>query len=98
MSEWQRILLDKAPEQFLRGLLHSDGCRTTNTFKTKLPSGRVAARAAHARARPVEAEHAARVRAVDRELLAFRRLDVGEEALVAAEEARLERRADRRAR
>ena len=31
------------PEQpFLRGLIHSDGCRTVNRFKTKLPSGRVA--------------------------------------------------------
>jgi hypothetical protein len=26
----------------LRGLLHSDGCRTVNRFTTKLPSGRVA--------------------------------------------------------
>ena len=26
----------------LSGLIHSDGCRTTNRFKTKLPSGRVA--------------------------------------------------------
>jgi hypothetical protein len=42
LREWQRIILDKAPEQFLRGLIHSDGCRTTNTFETQLPSGRVA--------------------------------------------------------
>ncbi|HET8537184.1 MAG TPA: hypothetical protein VFL73_08400 [Solirubrobacteraceae bacterium] len=42
LREWQRILLDRAPEQFLRGLIHSDGCRTTNTFSTKLPSGRIA--------------------------------------------------------
>jgi hypothetical protein len=27
----------------VRGLIHSDGCRTTNRFKTKLPSGGVAA-------------------------------------------------------
>jgi len=26
----------------VRGLIHSDGCRTTNRFKTTLPSGRVA--------------------------------------------------------
>ena len=26
----------------MRGLIHSDGCRTVNRFKTKLPSGRVA--------------------------------------------------------
>jgi hypothetical protein len=29
-------------DRFLRGLLHSDGCRTVNRFKTTLPSGRVA--------------------------------------------------------
>jgi hypothetical protein len=42
LREWQRILLHRAPQQFLRGLIHSDGCRTTNTFQTRLPSGRVA--------------------------------------------------------
>ena len=26
----------------MRGLIHSDGCRTGNRFKTRLPSGRVA--------------------------------------------------------
>ena len=26
----------------MRGLIHSDGCRTVNRFKTRLPSGRVA--------------------------------------------------------
>ncbi len=26
----------------MRGLIHSDGCRTINRFKTKLPSGGVA--------------------------------------------------------
>ena len=26
----------------MRGLIHSDGCRTINRFKTTLPSGRVA--------------------------------------------------------
>ena len=31
------------PRELLRGLIHSDGCRTINRFKTKLPSGRVAA-------------------------------------------------------
>jgi hypothetical protein len=29
--------------ELLRGLIHSDGCRCMNRFKTKLPSGRVAA-------------------------------------------------------
>jgi hypothetical protein len=39
---WQRRLTRSHPEQFLRGLIHSDGCRTINRFKTTLPSGRVA--------------------------------------------------------
>jgi len=42
LREWQRVLLDKAPQAFLRGLIHSDGCRTINRFRTTLPSGRVA--------------------------------------------------------
>lgn len=42
LRDWQRILLDRAPEAFLRGLIHSDGCRAMNTFSTRLPSGRVA--------------------------------------------------------
>ncbi len=28
--------------QAARGLIESDGCRTVNRFKTKLPSGRIA--------------------------------------------------------
>jgi hypothetical protein len=42
LADWQRAIVDAHPEQFLRGLIHSDGCRTVNRFKTKLPSGRVA--------------------------------------------------------
>jgi hypothetical protein len=42
LTEWQRELTHAHPEQLLRGLIHSDGCRTINRFKTKLPSGRVA--------------------------------------------------------
>jgi hypothetical protein len=30
------------PEEFVRGLIHSDGRRTINRFRTTLPSGRVA--------------------------------------------------------
>ena len=41
-AEWQRAIVDRRPEAFLRGLIHSDGCRTINRFKTRLPSGRVA--------------------------------------------------------
>jgi hypothetical protein len=42
LADWQRGVVDRHPRQFLRGLIHSDGCRTVNRFKTKLPSGRVA--------------------------------------------------------
>jgi hypothetical protein len=42
LAAWQREVVDRFPEEFLRGLLHSDGCRTVNRFKTTLPSGRVA--------------------------------------------------------
>src|SRR3954465_9736382 len=42
LAPWQREVVDAFPEEFLRGLLHSDGCRTVNRFKTALPSGRVA--------------------------------------------------------
>jgi len=42
LAPWQREIVDEFPHEFLRGLIHSDGCRTINRFKTKLPSGRVA--------------------------------------------------------
>jgi hypothetical protein len=42
LAAWQRDVVDGFPQEFLRGLLHSDGCRTVNRFKTALPSGRVA--------------------------------------------------------
>jgi hypothetical protein len=42
LAGWQREIVDEFPEQFLRGLIHSDGCRVMNRFKTGLPSGRVA--------------------------------------------------------
>jgi hypothetical protein len=42
LAPWQRAIVDRHPRPFLRGLIHSDGCRTINRFKTKLPSGRVA--------------------------------------------------------
>lgn len=41
LEPWQRNIVDAHPQQFLRGLIHSDGCRTTNRFKVALPSGRV---------------------------------------------------------
>ena len=39
---WQHAITHRYPEAFLRGLIHSDGCRTVNRFSTRLPSGRVA--------------------------------------------------------
>ena len=42
LAPWQREIVDAHPWQFVRGLIHSDGCRTVNRFKTRLPSGRVA--------------------------------------------------------
>ncbi|MEA2144141.1 MAG: hypothetical protein QOI64_2571 [Solirubrobacteraceae bacterium] len=42
LVDWQRELTHAHPAALVRGLIHSDGCRTVNRFKTKLPSGRVA--------------------------------------------------------
>jgi hypothetical protein len=42
LADWQRLYVDHHPQQFLRGLIHSDGSRCMNRFKTELPSGRVA--------------------------------------------------------
>jgi hypothetical protein len=42
LVDWQLALTRRYPRELLRGLIHSDGCRTVNRFKTKLPSGRVA--------------------------------------------------------
>jgi hypothetical protein len=42
LASWQREIVDAHPWPFVRGLMHSDGCRTVNRFKTLLPSGRVA--------------------------------------------------------
>lgn len=43
LADWQRKITHEHPEALLRGLIHSDGSRCLNRFKTKLPSGRVAA-------------------------------------------------------
>lgn len=42
LEPWQQDIVDRYPKPFLRGLIHSDGCRTINRFTTTLPSGRVA--------------------------------------------------------
>ena len=41
LEAWQREITHAHPGAFVRGMIHSDGCRTVNRFKTKLPSGRV---------------------------------------------------------
>lgn len=40
LAAWQRPVVDAHPEEFLRGLIHSDGCRVVNRFTVALPSGR----------------------------------------------------------
>ena len=42
LVDWQVELTERYPRELLRGLIHSDGCRTVNRFETTLPSGRVA--------------------------------------------------------
>jgi len=42
LTDWQWEIIRHHREQFIHGLIHSDGCRTINRFKTNLPGGRVA--------------------------------------------------------
>jgi hypothetical protein len=42
LAGWQEELTRACPQQLIRGLLQSDGCRCINRFQTTLPSGRVA--------------------------------------------------------
>jgi transcriptional regulator with XRE-family HTH domain len=42
LTDWQLELTRAHPGALIRGLIHSDGCRSINAFRTKLPSGRVA--------------------------------------------------------
>jgi hypothetical protein len=41
LEPWQRSLVDEAPGQFLRGLVHSDGCRSLNTIRSSTARGTV---------------------------------------------------------
>ena len=41
LVDWQVDLTRANPAALIRGLIHSDGCRSINRFTTKLPSGRV---------------------------------------------------------
>jgi hypothetical protein len=42
LADWQYAVTREHPGQLIRGLIHSDGCRVINRFRTKLPSGRIA--------------------------------------------------------
>jgi hypothetical protein len=42
LAAWQRALVDTYARDFVRGLIHSDGCRVSNRFAVVLPSGRTA--------------------------------------------------------
>jgi hypothetical protein len=42
LADWEMELTHREPEAFIRGLIHSDGCRVENRFRTRLPSGRTA--------------------------------------------------------
>ena len=42
LEPWQRAITHAHPRRLIRGLVHSDGCRSVNRFSTRLPSGRVA--------------------------------------------------------
>jgi hypothetical protein len=35
LTDWQTAIIDGRPQQFIRGLLHSDGCRITNFATTR---------------------------------------------------------------
>jgi hypothetical protein len=41
LADWQLELTRAHPDALVRGLIHSDGCRTINRFTSKLPSGRI---------------------------------------------------------
>jgi hypothetical protein len=39
LEPWQREIVDEFTEEFIRGLIHSDGCRTTNRVRKALKNG-----------------------------------------------------------
>jgi hypothetical protein len=41
LVDWQKDITQVQTEEFIRGLIHSDGSRCINRFSVKLPSGRV---------------------------------------------------------
>ena len=41
LEGWQQKIVDACPEQFLKGLFHSNGCRATNRIRSRRPDGSV---------------------------------------------------------
>lgn len=41
LADWQARITRRWPDQLIRGLIHSDGCRCVNRFSVDLPSGRI---------------------------------------------------------
>ena len=39
LAEWQRVIVDRYPGDFARGLFHSDGCRSMNRVRRVLADG-----------------------------------------------------------
>ncbi|MGH3389382.1 MAG: helix-turn-helix domain-containing protein [Actinomadura sp.] len=39
LDSWQHEIVDQFTEEFIRGLIHSDGCRAINKVRRQLPSG-----------------------------------------------------------
>jgi hypothetical protein len=33
LADWQQVIVDRYPGDFVRGLIHSDGCRITNRVR-----------------------------------------------------------------
>lgn len=39
LESWQRAIVEEYPKEFVRGLVHSDGCRVLNRIKRTCPDG-----------------------------------------------------------
>jgi hypothetical protein len=40
LTDWQKQIVEERPQEFIRGLIHSDGCRVTN-WTTRIVAGQV---------------------------------------------------------
>jgi hypothetical protein len=39
LADWQQVIVDRYPGDFVRGLIHSDGCRSMNRVRRRLKDG-----------------------------------------------------------